>query len=130
MGATFVVDFSDNGDRQEGALHVRRRITDDISIDLVPGVLRLPDPRDEFITGYHIATRLHLWDAVLGLRYDALDVKGRVDVRDRIGGGGTYTTTDPGGMEHSLSAAIAFESLSGLALSVMALVLASLVPIN
>ena len=125
FGATVAVDLQNDADQTAGALHLRRWFSDDIALDLAPGIIRRVDPREVNQTGYSLAARAHVWDVVFGLRYDALDVEGWVRTSDRIGGGGTITHTDPGGIEHMLSATLGFESVTGLLVSVVGIVLAA-----
>ena len=77
-----------------------------------------------------LATRIHVWEAVLGVRYDVMNVPGQVTTWSGIGNENLYTKTDPGGVEHSLSIGAAFEGLSALVLTLATLAAVATIPIS
>lgn len=136
LGATVGFETSRDSHRESAALYIRRRLTEDFSVDLAPGVFRLirggsfplhdyrgyiPEP-----VGYNLATRLHLWDtAVLALRYE------RLHVLEALLLPAASPRIDPGGVEHLLSAGMGMENLvGGFAGTVVALLVAMVINIG
>ena len=138
IGASYATEAAEWGDRSEASLHFRRWFTDQIAIEFIPGVMRLVDDRfdtpygtpDVMLTGFNLATRIHVWEAVLGVRYDVMNVPGQITTWSGIGNDDQYTKTDPGGIEHSLSLGAAFEGLSALVLTLATLAAVASIPIS
>jgi hypothetical protein len=115
VGATVGYEFAEASRRRTAALRLRRWITDDVALELAPGVFQLhetdTDGPDRW--GGNAALRLALWDKlVLAVRYDALSV----DSSERVLDDGSRRI-DPGGLEEDWSAGLGLESMTGVVAS-------------